>query len=333
MIHRSSVTFFLPAYFMVVLFFAAIIFLSPACCLGDDDSQSAPAVGGMAPRAPRPQPDALDFPALPSPPYGPAMPLPPVFSRTSKPPSSMPLAGGLNLREGTGDYAGMLLIPAGNFDMGSPDNEGRPDERPVHKVFVRDYYLARHEVTVTEYCDFLNSEGENTADGLPRVKLDSPSCPLVKTGKRFHPRKGWEDKPIVCVSWQGAADYARWAGGRLPTAAEWEKAARLTIPHPAADRFAIPEADGPLPVRDASPEALGVTGMAGNVWEWCSDWYAKDYYAESPAQDPAGPGLGLEKEIRGGSWASPEASLRSQNRYKASPRGYFRTVGFRIVKE
>jgi formylglycine-generating enzyme len=227
----------------------------------------------------------------------------------------------------------MVLIPVGSFEMGSLNGEGRPDERPRHQVFVKDFYIAKHEVTVAQYCRFLQKEGEISRDGSPRVRLDSPDCPIVKSGKNFRPKNGLAEMPVVCVSWYGAAEYAEWAGGRLPTAAEREKAALLTTLYPPMDRLDLQRRQGASTVSEAVPGVRGMTGMVGNVWEWCSDWYSGDYYGQSPSANPAGPALGQEKEIRGGSWAAPESSTRIQNRHKACPRGYFRTVGFRIVKD
>jgi len=277
--------------------------------------------------------DALDCPLLPGCPSGPSVPLPPVLPNSLETRKQVPAIDGNKLSEGTGKYANMVLIPAGPFEMGSEGKEGGPDERPVHKVFVKDFYLAREVVTVQMYCEFLNTEGEHTSDGLPRVKLDSPNCPVAKERNRFQPKEGWADKPMVFVSWYGASDYAQWAGGRLPTAAEWEKAAGLTVSRSPENNLPGMEPLSPNHARMSLNRVVSVTGMVGNVWEWCSDWYSRNYYQESPKENPTGPPLGQEKEIRGGSYCSPQASHSIQNRHKAAPRGHFRTVGFRIVKD
>ncbi len=278
--------------------------------------------------------DVGDVPLLPSPPDGPSVPLPPAPAPAQKPPGKpAPAPNGNNLSEGIGKYNAMILIPAGPFEMGSPAGEGRPDEWPRHQVFLKDFYIAKHEVTVEQFCRFLQTEGEMSRDGSPRVKFDSPDCPIAKSGKNFRPKDGFADTPMVCVSWYGATEYAEWAGGRLPTAAEREKAALLTTPDPPPDRLSLQSTKQAAAVTAAIPGARGITGMIGNVWEWCSDWYTGDYYAQSSSPNPTGPPLGQEKEIRGGSWAAVQASTRIQNRHKACPRGYFRTVGFRIVKD
>lgn len=278
-------------------------------------------------------PNGFDCPFLPGCPGDTPVPLPPLLKPESKPAAPAPSANGNNLVEGRGKYSGMVLIPAGPFDMGNAEGEGRLDERPLHKVFLKDFYIAKFDVTAKDFCAFLNAQGENSRDKIPRAKIDSPDCPIVKVGKVFKPREDYSDKPMVCVSWYGASDYAEWAGGRLPTSAEWEKAALLITPDHAGDYLTILPREGAVPVTIAVPGSSGVTGMTGNVWEWCSDWYSHDYYRESPTSSPMGPALGEEKNIRGGSWASPESSKRIRNRHKASPRGYYRTVGFRIVKE
>lgn len=278
-------------------------------------------------------PDPLGAPLLPAVPGGASVPLPPAVRREPAAKTPEPVVDGANLVEGTGKFSGMILIPAGAFEMGSPDGEGRPDERPLHQVFVKDFYIGKQQVTAQDYCRFLISKGENSRDGSPRIKLDSPDCSVVKSGNSYRPKDGFADKPVVCVSWYGATEYAEWVGGRLPTAAEREKAALLTTPHPPKDRLVFHQREGITPVSMASPGVREVSGMFGSVWEWCSDWYSRDYYSQSQANNPTGPALGEEKEIRGGSWVSPESSWRIRNRHKASPRGYFRTVGFRIVKD
>ena len=277
---------------------------------------------------------AADCPALPACPGGDPIPLPPLIDGPSR---QQPPALGSELGKvtnGVGKYAGMVRIPVGPFDMGSDENRGRVDERPQRRVLIKDFYIAKHEVTVQNYCDFLNAKGETSRDGMLRVKLDSPDCPLVKDRNFFQPKPGFAEKPIVCVSWYGALDYARWAGGRLPTSAEWEKAALYTSPYRPGDYLTVLSRADSVPVSIAAPGVQGVTGIIGNVWEWCSDWYTnKEPTEKAPVSNPTGPALGKEKVIRGGSWASPEASKRIRNRHKASPRGYFRTVGFRIVKD
>jgi formylglycine-generating enzyme required for sulfatase activity len=217
--------------------------------------------------------------------------------------------------------------------MGSAETEGRIDERPARQVVLERYYIAAHEVTAAQYCKFLDEQGPAGKDGVPRVNLSLADCPIICVDKKFRPRDEMADRPMTCVSWNGAQDYAKWAGGRLPTSAEWEKAAVLAVNNPSEDYLTLLTRKSSVPVQIASPAAAGVTGLIGNVWEWCSDWYARDYYSVGPPNSPLGPSLGDEKVIRGGSWASSEASRRIQNVHSAPPQGYYRTVGFRVVKD
>ncbi|MEW6351661.1 MAG: SUMF1/EgtB/PvdO family nonheme iron enzyme [Thermodesulfobacteriota bacterium] len=296
--------------------------------------------GSAAFAASAPQADVTsDIPLLPSVPHSPVeMPLPPLPGAEPLPQTETPSAAKADVREGFGKYDGMILIPAGTFEMGSQENEGRIDEQPTHKVFLKDFYISKHEVTVSRFCDFLNAQGHKGKDGLERIKMQSrdavsPDCPVLLSRKKFVPKEGAEDLPMVYVSHYAAADYARWAGGRLPTEAEWEKAALTATPNPPGDILQVLYRESSVSVTTAFPGLKGVSGMVGNVWEWCSDWYAPDSYSNSPPARPTGPSLGSEKVIRGGSWASVEASRRIRNRHKAFPKGYYRTVGFRIVKD
>lgn len=307
----------------------AALFVLESGCWGDNGS-----VSGSVPRPPAVSRDAFEIPLLPAVPLGPAIPLPPVLKESAKPAaSSPPASANNNIVEGTGNFTGMILIPAGTFEMGSPVGEGRVDERPAHKVNLKAFYISKHQVTAAAYCRFLNEQGVMGKDGLPRVNLTLPECPVEKGLKRFQAKNGMDEKPMVCVSWNGATDYAKWAGGRLPTSAEWERAALITTPYPPGDSLTVLKRDSSVPVSIGLPGAGGMTGIIGNVWEWCSDWYAKDYYAQSPPANPGGPALGEEKVIRGGSWASMEASKRIKNVHSAHPLGCYRTVGFRIVKD
>lgn len=294
------------------------------------NSASKPTSTRTVPVKPANEPDC---PLLPGCPDGPPVPLPPDLKASLRPKTTAPVIDRKGIREGSGEFAGMVLIPAGPFPMGSPDSQGRPDERPPHQAFLKDFYISQKEVTVREYCNFLNSRGLLGKNRVPRVNLSIPDCPVVRDGRKFKPREGMAFRPMTCVSWYGAQDYARWRHARLPTAAEWEKAALLTNPNPPGDFLTILPRKSSVPVSISTPGIKGVSGMIGNVWEWCSDWYDRDYYASSSRTNPKGPSLGKHKEIRGGSWASAEASRRIRNRHSAPPQGYFKSVGFRIVKD
>lgn len=310
------------------------VFLMFAEAASAGTPEAVPVTPPNAVRQQTPAPDLLDCPLLPGCPGDVSVPLPPLMApaeTSAKGPA--PAVSDARVLEGTGKYSGMAFIPAGTFEMGSPENEGRPDERPMQRVFLKEFYIAKHQVTAREFSEFLNQQGGTSKDGAPRVKLECPDCPIVRNGKRYIAREGFEDRPVVCVSWYAASEYAQWAAGRLPTSAEWEKAALLTTPYPPGDSLVLLPRGGSVPVQIAEPGIRGVAGMMGNVWEWCSDWYAKDYYAQNPGSNPPGPAMGQEKVIRGGSWASMECSKRIKNRHKAAPRGYYRTVGFRIVKD
>ena len=224
----------------------------------------------------------------------------------------------------------MVLVPAGEFTMGSPT--GDVDERPPHQVYLDSFLIDKHEVTVGQYAEFLQQAGGNAPSDW-------------KTMNQLSHKK----RPVSNVDWADAAAYCKWAGKRLPTEAEWEKAARGTDGRlypwgnePPTTRHANYGQSGsinngalaPVGSFEEGKSPYGVYDMAGNVWEWVSDWYDHDYYKASPQRNPEGPPTGGFKGIRGGSWNSSPRALRSADRYWDPPT--FRSQyspGFRCVKK
>ena len=239
------------------------------------------------------------------------------------------------------DGAPMVLIPAGPFTMGSHD--GLPNERPEHTVTLDAYYIDRYEVTLSRYRRFLE-EGKH--DSPPTWDDEA----AVTVG----------DRPAIGMRWDSAVAYCRWAGKRLPTEAEWEKAARGTDGrrYPWGDMqpfvdmanynrgmwvseaitlVAVTSGLEGMSVRHGLKEGgrspFGVFHMAGNAAEWVADWYERDYYHKSPGRNPPGPAIGEKRILRGGSWADVPTALRVTARFSAEPDFEDRTVGFRCAMD
>jgi formylglycine-generating enzyme required for sulfatase activity len=241
---------------------------------------------------------------------------------------ALPGSGQAQQQEITGkDGTPMMLVPAGEFTMGS--NEGA-DEQPVHRVSLDTYYMDKYEVTVEQYAKFL----EATSPETPQY-WDIMNASLSRK------------RPVVYVNWTDAASYCRWAGKRLPTEAEWEKAARGTDGRmypwgnepPTSLRANFGKKDWsnhkatvPAGLLEDGKSPYGIYDLAGNVFEWVSDWYDKAYYKNSPSQNPKGPERGEEKVARGGSWNSPLGHLRSTIRFGYSPAFSRDILGFRCAK-
>jgi formylglycine-generating enzyme required for sulfatase activity len=223
----------------------------------------------------------------------------------------------------------MVLVPAGEFTMGSP--EGDPDEKPAHKVLINAFFMDKYEVTVKQYAAFLQESG---GDRPAEWKT------MNKTAN--------QNRPVMGVDWADAARYCKWAGKRLPTEAEWEKAARGTDgrlypwgndpPTPIHANYGKKEWNNhealvPVGTLEAGKSPYGIYDMAGNVWEWVSDWYDNDYYKQSPSDSPTGPPTGGFKVIRGGSWNTSARNLRAADRYFDPPSFRSQYVpGFRCAK-
>ena len=231
---------------------------------------------------------------------------------------------------------GMALIPAGEFTMGrtkttSDDPTGmRPlilrDDRPPHAVRLDAFYLDRHEVTHAEYARFLEAAGRRA----PYHWLDG-AMP-----------DGRGDFPIYNVDWDDATAYCAWNGKRLPTEAEWEKAARGGLDgadYPWGDdkaddsRARFGSSEGPGPVGKYPPNEYGLFDMAGGVSEWCADWFEREYYEKSPAENPPGPAEGQYRIIRGGSWADGPRRVTVFFRNWVRPNQRTPNLGFRCAKD
>lgn len=221
----------------------------------------------------------------------------------------------------------MALIPSGNFIMGK--NTGTPsDWQPEHDVMINSFFMDKYEVTNKQYYDFCVA----TSTPLPQFW----GINEFKSGPDF------SDYPVVGVSYFDAEKFARWSGKRLPTEAEWEYAARggmIGKNFPFGDQIDSAKVNygrkykGIVKEGSFPPNGFGLYDIAGNVWEWTSDFYSSDYYAHSPAENPKGPVAGRFKVIRGGSWHSGPMCIQTYFRNGLSPSWVDFAVGFRCVKD
>ncbi len=236
------------------------------------------------------------------------------------------------------DSSVMIRIPAGTFTMGSNECD---DEKPVHQVYLDEYYIDKYEVTNDQYKKFCDATGRSYPPdpdflGMPNYFASYPSYPVVN------------------VSWNDAKAYCDWAGKRLPTEAEWEKAARGADAReyswgnsePTGSRCNFADKNTSFSWRDANADdgyartapvgtypagasPYGCLDMAGNVWEWCSDRYDANYYNTSPSNNPQGPSSGSYRVLRGGSWIVDARTLRCASRVRNAPSHRYSNLGFR----
>lgn len=216
--------------------------------------------------------------------------------------------------------------------MGS--EQGQDNERPVHRVWVDAFEMAIFQVRNRDFALFL----ESTAH---------PAPPSWNDPAFNHP-----DQPVVAVNWMEAAKYCEWLSGqtgrryRLPSEAEWERAARggregLLYPWGDDPPQARPEylrrwggtVRGPLPVGESEPNPFGIYDLCENVHEWCVDWYQRDYYARSPVRNPTGPASGERRASRGGSWRHHVKVSRCAARSSIPPLFQYADYGFRLVRQ
>jgi len=234
----------------------------------------------------------------------------------------------------------MVLIPEGEFLMGC--NYGDPDETPIHKVYLDAFYIDKYEVTKLQFSEFLNEKGNQEEGGVAWLDTSDEDCFIEYRNGKYQPKSGYENHPVIEVSWSGARAYAEWAGKRLPTEAEWEKAARGGLvgkKYPWGDNIDSSRANYGENVGQTTtvgrypPNNYGLYDMGGNVWEWVSDWYDEDYYSSSDSyRNPQGPNYGSERVIRGAGWSHDARYLRCGGRSYVNPDSTSNHLGFRCAK-
>lgn len=236
----------------------------------------------------------------------------------------------------------MALVPSGAFEMGG--NNGADDEEPVHALILDDFYIDQYEVTNSQYalCE---------ATGLCDSTTDTSAYESSYARRSYYGNPEYADYPLINVNWDEANKFCEWRGARLPTEAEWEKAARGGLEgnhYPWGDETPVCEIGArngarfddndacnntdTVKVGSYSPNGFELYDMAGNVWEWVSDFYDENYYLSSPAHNPAGPEEGMYPVIRGGSWNSSSDHLIVSDRLFNDPKSGSFNIGFRCVR-
>ena len=245
-----------------------------------------------------------------------------------------------------------VLVQGGSFQMGCTSDQGgdcEADENPEHTVTLSSFSISKYEVTNDQFANFLNSVGASSDGTLGDEKYihnQSDTCQVKYDGSKFYPEEGKEERPVIYVTWFGARAFSNWVGGRLPTEAEWEYAARggsasngykysggNSINSVAwfSDNSELRNHD----VGTKTPNELGIYDMSGNVREWCNDWFEYYYYATSPTENPQGAETGIYRVLRGGSFWVNAADSRVADRYWGFPEETFYKyeVGFRVAKD
>jgi len=244
----------------------------------------------------------------------------------------------------TGDD-NMVFVQGGTFQMGSNEY----DEKPVHTVTVSDFYIGKYEVTVSEFNEFINATNYKTDAEKKGYSYIWDGSWTKKNGVTWkcdvkgNTRSMNEyDHPVIHVSWNDADAYCKWKGGRLPTEAEWEYAARCgnkskgykysgsnTISNVAW--YSGNSGSKTHLVGLKQPNELGLYDMSGNVWEWCNDWYGS--YSSSSQTNPRGASSGSYRVLRGGGWYYSGSSCRVASRSLSNPDLSDSNVGFRFVRD
>ena len=255
------------------------------------------------------------------------------------------------VNDGYGDF---LLVSGGSFKMGDNFGDGEARERPVHTVDLDSFYIGKYEITNGQWRKFRDDPGYEDSRFWPGSRpVPKDQIPYWNDARNHGGGTPDSDNyPVLGVNWDGAVAYCNWLSAktgkhyRLPTEAEWEKAARgpdqrrypwgNEIDRTEANYVGSQKFDTGTPVGkfEKGASAYGAMDMAGNVMEWCSDWYARDYYSVSPRKNPKGPDSGAYRVLRGGTFFEDPFELRSYARTAAWPSFQsHRMIGFRAARD
>ena len=245
----------------------------------------------------------------------------------------------VEVKEVTPILTKMIVVPGGSYKRGS--NNGARDEMPMHSITLSSFAIDVHPITNGQFVRFLESMGgEKDVNNNNIIRLRDSR--IKRRGGKLIIESGYLKHPVVGVTWYGAVAYTKWVGKRLPTEAEWEIAAKAGLEegiYPYGEKIDHTQANffssDTTAVMSYPSNAYKLFDMAGNVYEWCFDWYAYNYYdvSSQEPENPEGAPQGVYRVLRGGCWKSLKEDLRCSHRHRNNPGAFNSTYGFRCAAD